>query len=335
MKIGILFPGYGSQFVGMAKELYDHSRVIQEYFEVASHCLELNFVKLCFASSDMELSKLNNAYPALFLVSTAVAEYLKELGVQAHYVAGYGIGEYGAVSFGGGLSFADGLYLLKKLAEFYLNIRQTLDVKSVIIDGLSSRKLKQICGDNTSDEGSAQISIYEGEKEHLVSGHTDAVDAVAQQASDEGANKIKKSENEDALHTPILSALSDQLRMYLNKVDFKDLDIPLITGLSGKEVIKAKKAQDSIMGQIIKPVYWLSVLRQFAQVEIILVVAPAKSLCQEIRALYPDKIILGIDCMADIKAMLEIIKPEGKSEKVSQKAFISDIMEEGLEHHSV
>jgi len=335
MKIGILFPGYGSQFVGMAKELYDHSRVIQEHFEVASHCLELNFVKLCFASSDLELSKLNNAYPALFLVSTAVAEYLKELGVQASCVAGYGIGEYGAVSFGGGLSFADGLYLLKKLAEFYLNIRQTLDVKSVMIDGLSSRKLKQICGDNTSDEGSAQIAIYESEKGHLVTGHSDAVDAVIQQASDEGANKIKKSEYEEALHTPILNDLSDQLRMYLNKVDFKDLDIPLITGLSGKEIYKAKKAQDSIMGQIIKPVYWLSVLRQFAQVDVILIVAPAKSLYQEIRALYPDKIILGIDNMADIKAMLDVIKPTENIEKTSPKVFISDIMSDGIEHHSV
>lgn len=334
MKIGILFPGYGSQFVGMAKELYDNSRIIQEHFEVASHCLELNFVKLCFASSDLELSKLNHAYPALFLVSTAVAEHIKELGIQANCVAGYGIGEYGAVSFGGGLSFADGLYLLKKLAEFYLNIRQTLDVKSVVIDGLSSRKLKEICGNNTSDEGSAQIAIYESEREHLVSGHSDAVDAVMQQASDEGANKIKIAEAQDALHTPILNNLSNQLKLYLNKVDFKDLEIPLITGLSGKEIYKAKKAQDSIMGQIIKPVYWLSVLRQFAQVDVILIMAPAKSLMQEVRALYPDKVIIAIDCIADIKTMLEFIKPEN-IDKISPKAVISDIIDDGVEHHSV
>ena len=170
----------------MAKELYDNSRIIQEHFEEASHCLELNFVKLCFASSDIELCKLNNAYPALFLIGTAVAEFLGNFGVEVDCLAGYGIGEYSAASFAGGLSFADGLYLLKKLANFYLDIRQGLDVKSVIIDGLSSRKLKQICTENSSSDGSAQIAIYENVKEHLVSGHSEVVDAVIQQAEDEG-----------------------------------------------------------------------------------------------------------------------------------------------------
>ena len=74
MKMGILFPGYGSQFVGMGKELYDASRIMQENFEEASICLNNNFVKLCFASSDAELSKIEHAYPALFLTSFSIAE---------------------------------------------------------------------------------------------------------------------------------------------------------------------------------------------------------------------------------------------------------------------
>ena len=70
MKIALLFPGYGSQFVGMGKELYDEYRIVQEYFEEASHVLNNNFVKLCFASSDVELSKMVNAYTSLFLVGS-------------------------------------------------------------------------------------------------------------------------------------------------------------------------------------------------------------------------------------------------------------------------
>jgi [acyl-carrier-protein] S-malonyltransferase len=73
MKVAMLFPGYSSQFVGMGKELYDEYRVVQEFFEEASNCLNLNFVKLCFASSDAELSKVHKAYPAMFLVSTSIA----------------------------------------------------------------------------------------------------------------------------------------------------------------------------------------------------------------------------------------------------------------------
>ena len=76
MKVGMLFPGYGSQFVGMGKELYDDSRIIQEYFEEAANCLNINFVKLCFAASDAELARMENAYPALFLLSSRICRSL-------------------------------------------------------------------------------------------------------------------------------------------------------------------------------------------------------------------------------------------------------------------
>src|SRR5579872_2129839 len=101
MKIALLFPGYGSQFVGMGKELYDEHRIVQEYFEEASNCLNINFVKLCFASSDAELRKAENAYTALFLVSSAIAALLQQYGVTPHAVAGYNIGQLSAVHVAG------------------------------------------------------------------------------------------------------------------------------------------------------------------------------------------------------------------------------------------
>ena len=72
MKVALVFPGYGSQFVGMAKELYDESRLIQEYFEDASNCLNINFVKVCFASSENELGRLDTAFVSIFLVRFSI-----------------------------------------------------------------------------------------------------------------------------------------------------------------------------------------------------------------------------------------------------------------------
>ena len=77
MKCALIFPGYSSQYVGMGKELYDEYRIVQEYFEEASNCSNINFVKLCFASSDIELAKLTNAYMALFLIGSSVFALLK------------------------------------------------------------------------------------------------------------------------------------------------------------------------------------------------------------------------------------------------------------------
>src|SRR3990170_7365662 len=81
MKIGMLFSGYGGQYVGMGKDLYDNSRVMQELFEEASNCLGINFVKLSFASSDAELSSLENAYVAIFLIEVSLYALLNESGV--------------------------------------------------------------------------------------------------------------------------------------------------------------------------------------------------------------------------------------------------------------
>src|SRR5262245_26836049 len=119
MKIALLFPGYGSQFVGMGKELYDEYRIVQEYFEEASNCLNVNFVKLCFASSDVELGKMVNAYTSLFLIGASVYAVLKESGIEVDIVAGYNNGENAALFAAHCFSLPDGLYLLNKFCSFY------------------------------------------------------------------------------------------------------------------------------------------------------------------------------------------------------------------------
>lgn len=317
MKVGMIFPGYGTQFVGMSKELYDNSRTIQEYFEEASNCLNINFVKLCFASSDIELSKIVHAYPALFLVSLATAKMLKEeFDVQVHYVAGHGIGEYSALSFAGGISFPDGLYLIAKLAQFYVQIREHLDLKSVVVSGITSNKLKQICKEQNFENPLVQIAIYETKTEHIVTGHSQAIDGIIQKVSSTGIKKVKITDlAENGLHTTFVEELFEKIKIYLNKVDFKDLSIPLVSSIDGKQITTAKKAEDSIMNQIIKPIYWTNVLNQFSDADLIIIPAPAQMLVSEIRTYFPNKLVVGIDTLSDIDNLKNIIVKMNDTEK--------------------
>ena len=111
-KIALIFPGYGSQYVGMGKDLYDEYRTVQELFEEAYSCQNLNFVKLCFASSDQDLSEIVNAFQSIFLLCCALFNLLKELGVKPDVVTGQGIGYFASLFAGGSITLPDGLYLL-------------------------------------------------------------------------------------------------------------------------------------------------------------------------------------------------------------------------------
>ncbi len=314
MKIGILFPGYGSQFVGMAKELYDNSRTVQEYFEQASQCVDINFVKLCYASSELEMNKISNAYTSIFLLGISIAEMIvKSLNISFDLVAGYGSGEYSALCVSGGLNFADGLYLLKKLSHFYTAVRQELDVKTVVIDGLSVKDVKQICKEHSSENNTAQISVYSKDSENVVSGHTNAVDCVVEAAFFKGAEKITFLDIEEALHTPILKDMLEQLKLYLTKVDFIDLKIPMISCVNGKEVVTGQAAKSVIMSQVIKPIYWKHVLKKFNEMDIIIVPSPSKILVEEIKLLYKDKIVIGIETLEDIQNLKAILANNQKS----------------------
>ncbi len=323
MKIGMLFPGYSSQFVGMGKELYDSSRVVQEYFEEASNCLGINFVKLCFASSDAELAKVTHAYPALLLVGVSTAYRILELypDMTISCVAGYGIGEYSALTLAKVLTFPDGLYLLSKLSQFYTALREELDAKSVIVNGLTARKLKQICEEHNVPGACAHIAIYENKHDHVISGHCDAVNAIADSASDAGADRVKEIDLIEGFHTPLLYGLAEQLKMYLTKVDFKDPQIPLIMGINGKETCLAKKAQDAIIRQIAEPFHWDTVLKQFASVDVIIIPAPSKALVAEVREHFPHKTVIGIDTVADLQNLRAFIKNKTSDDILDEGTF--------------
>lgn len=136
MKVGIIFPGYGSQFVGMGKEFYDSSRIMQEMFEEASQCLDVNFPKLCFASSAAELAKLEKGYVVLFATTFAIAQIMKERGITVSLVAGYDIGEYAAIATAGGISLPDALYLLNKYAVMFEELLQEKNTKQCALKAL-------------------------------------------------------------------------------------------------------------------------------------------------------------------------------------------------------
>ena len=299
MKIGLLFPGYDSQFVGMGKDIYDDSRLMQEYFEEASNCMNMNFVKLCFASSDVELSKLQNAYLSLFLVSVATAALIKEAGIKIDKVGGFGIGEFSAIATANGLSFPDGLYILSKLASLTTEFLQRSEIKSTKIKGMSSKKIKDICQELSKENLFVQIVSVNIEDEVVVTGTIQAVDKLIATIKNKNIF-IEKKTIETSANCDLFLETLNQFIIYFEKIDFKDLQCPVISCVDGKEITSAKDVKKYIIKNLTKPHMLNKMLSHFEDCDVIIVPTPGIEISKTITNLFPGKKIITIAHVADI-----------------------------------
>ncbi|MBY0353398.1 ACP S-malonyltransferase [Candidatus Babeliales bacterium] len=309
-KIGMLFPGQGAQTLGMGKEFYDKERVVQELFEEASNCLDNNFVRLCFASSDNELRGTVNAQASIFLVSTAIAQLLKErYGVQPDIVAGHSSGEYAALFAAGGMTFPDALYLLKKRATFMEEATLEARGTMVAVIGLSYDKLNEICKKHDvpeSLEHVAQIVNYNNSKQLVVSGTVQTLEKVIDDARAAGG-KIIELDVAGAFHSRLMDNAAQQFAQYMVKVDFKDLHVPLVTNVDAAVATTGAQVHEALQKHMNSPVLWWPSMQHFKDCDVIIEVGPGIAYAKMLRREWPDKEIISINDQSDIEKLLEIL----------------------------
>ena len=320
MKIGMIFPGYGSHFVGMCKELYDSSRLVQEYFEEAANCLDSNVVKLCFASSDAELSKLQNAYPAIFLVGSSIAALLKEEGIEPHIVAGYNTGEYAALFAARAMSFPDGLYVLNKYAQSYQELLdESKEIDVVSVTGITAEALEVICKEVRDTGAAVHSALQVSQDEHVISGFGSAIEQVRNTLGALHGVKIKSACPELGLHSPLMDPVVGRLSMYLEKVDFHDLVVPAVSGTNGEIFTSKDTVRNNIVAHINNTIRWPQVIAQLESCDCIIEIGPGNSLRAMVQTCYPDKQILTVNKPEDIEIVKSVcIKQENPVEPIDE-----------------
>lgn len=313
MKIAFVFPGYGSQFVGMGKELYDQHRVIQEYFEEASSCLNVNFVKLCFASSEIEINTIPEAYTSVFLVSSSIMALLKQEGINPDLVTGYAQGLYSAIFTAHGITFPDGLYLLKKFASFYKENLNAKKMQAIRITGLNASTVENLCFQASKLGGNVFVAVYETELVHIIAGDYEAVQEARTLISTLPEKKtvdIDIISTDIGLRSPLMQPTIDQFKIYLEKVDFKDLSIPLLTTSNGQVINQGGQIKDLVIKHISSPIFWTKTIAQLKDYDVIVHIGPDKHLVKITQEMYPNKKVFSINTNADIKALKEhVIAP--------------------------
>ena len=311
MKLGMIFPGQGSQFVGMAKTFYDEERLVQEYFEQASSCLDQNFVKLCFASSEKELMETVNTQTSIFLVSAAIYSLLnKKYNITPDIVAGHSLGEYSAVFAAGGINFPDGLYLLKKRALFMEEETRLQDGGMLAVLNFPEEQLQPILqryDQPGSDKAVAEIVNYNSPRQLVVSGTMPELLAIKEEVG-RHRGKALMLKVSGAFHSRLMKEAEKRFTAYLAKVDFHDLTMPLINNADAELISHADMVRQSLVKGISSPVRWWPSMRYFSDCDVIVEIAPGEKLTKMLKREFPEKQFVSINEQKDIDVLAALLE---------------------------
>jgi len=323
-RIGVVFPGYGEQFIGMGKDLYDELRIVQEFFEQAAGTAEVNFVKLLFASSDEEISSIRYAYLAIYLFETSLYEVLYSKGLRPDFVAGHGIGEYGAAYATKSLSFIDGLYILNKYAQFYDEFMKdkNYDVLRIIRE-FEVESIEELCQSMSTSDKTAYVSSQNTQNAFYLAGHADIIEKIKQYCIQEVIRKVRVMSPAYGMHSTLVDDVVEQLKLYYHKIKFGPLQVPMITNVDGVYVTTPESLESALMRKINHRIQWYEVIKGFEGCDVVISVGPGTQLIEWFKEVYPDKEYHVVASMKDFENISQYLQPSGPEPEAPEVAPVA------------
>ncbi|OWV38014.1 [acyl-carrier-protein] S-malonyltransferase [Bacillus spizizenii] len=253
-KIAFLFPGQGSQFIGMGKELYEQVPAAKRLFDEADETLETKLSSLIFEGDAKELTLTYNAQPALLTTSIAVLEKFKESGITPDFTAGHSLGEYSALVASGALSFKDAVYTVRKRGEFMNEAVPAGEGAMAAILGMDAEALKQVTGKVTEEGHLVQLANLNCPGQIVISGTAKGVELASEQAKENGAKRAIPLEVSGPFHSELMKPAAEKLKEVLEFCDIKDAGVPVISNVSADVMTEKAEIKEKLIEQLYSPV---------------------------------------------------------------------------------
>jgi [acyl-carrier-protein] S-malonyltransferase len=255
--IAYIFPGQGSQYPGMGKDLADNFPVARKVFEEVDDALKFSISRLCFEGPAETLQLTENTQPAILSVSVAVLRTMEAEGFPSpNYVAGHSLGEYSALVAAGALSVADAVRVVRARGRYMQEAVAPGKGAMAAVMGGELAEIAKICGEASQGQICAPANINSS-NQVVIAGDTEAIDRAIDLLREKGVKRVVKLNVSAPFHSVLMMPAQERLAADLEALSLDDLRIPLVSNVDANEVTKSTGARDSLVRQVSSPVRWM------------------------------------------------------------------------------
>jgi [acyl-carrier-protein] S-malonyltransferase len=304
-QIAFLFPGQGSQVIGMGKELAEKYPVARQVFDEADQVLGYKLSELCFEGPEDQLRLTEITQPAILTASVAAWRVLDKKGMKSQFVAGHSLGEYSAHVAAGTLSFADAVRTVRNRGKYMQEAVPVGVGAMAAILGMELGKVKSVCADASTGEVCEPANINSPDQV-VISGHATAVDRAILLATERGAKKAVKLPVSAPFHCSLMKPAQDRLAADLQALPFASPQVPVVCNVDAALVDDGERSRDALIRQVTGSVKWeQSVRLLIAQgVSSFVEVGPGKVLCGLMRQIDRSKSYCNVGDEASLQKAL-------------------------------
>jgi len=252
-KVAHVFPGQGSQSVGMGYKLYQSSHKVREVFEEADEALKFPISRLCFDGPEEELRQTINAQPAIMLVSVACLRAASELNntMKPAFVAGHSLGEYTALVAANVLRFTDAIKLVRERGRLMQEAGQIKPGGMAAVIGLDEAALREICR-----ESGAEIANFNCSGQIVISGSKEAIARAAELAKARGARRVVPLQVSGAFHSALMQPTVEGMAQAISQIKFNTPEVPIVVNSTAQPVTTAEAVKEELLRQLCHCVQW-------------------------------------------------------------------------------
>ena len=304
-KIGFLLPGQGSQYVGMAKDIFDRFPEVKDMYEHASDILGYDIKKIAFEGPIEELTRTRICQPAIFLHTMALIGQLDKRGIRPLLIAGHSLGEHVSLAATGSLGFDDGLRLVKARGELVQEASDQNPGSMAAIIGLEDGQVEELCR-TAAQDGVLVPANFNAPSQIVISGTKDALRRGMEMAKGMGAKKVVELQVSGAFHSPLMQSARDGLEKVMEGMPIKDARLPIVSNVTARPMQSAGELRINLVRQLTSPVRWRESMETMiaAGIEEFIEIGPGRVLQGLLKRVKRDASSRGIDTAPELDAAL-------------------------------